>query len=224
MFVGHFALALGAKRIAPVVSLGTLFLACQFADLLWPVLVLSGVEHVEIAPGITAVTPLDFVSYPYSHSLMALVVWAALAAIVYQVVRGWRLPAMLTVAALVVSHWVLDAVTHRPDLPLTVGGDIMVGLGLWGSVAGTLVVEVLMLAAGVTIYVRQTAARDRTGTLALWGLIGFLMVAWLASIFGPPPPSSSALAWSAQAMWLLVAWGYWIDRHRVPRLAVGSAR
>jgi len=219
MFVGHFAIAFGAKRFAPVVSLGTLFLACQFADLLWPVLLLLGVEQVQIAPGITAVTPLDFVSYPYSHSLMALVIWAALAAVVYQVVRGWRLPAMLTVAALVISHWLLDAVTHRPDLPLTVGGETLVGLGLWGSVTGTVVVELLLFAAGVAMYVRQTAPRDRTGAVAFWVLVGFLLLVWLANIFGPPPPSASAVAWSVQAMWLLVAWGYWIDRHRVPRLA-----
>jgi hypothetical protein len=218
MFVGHFALAFGAKRFAPVVSLGTLFLACQFADLLWPVLVLIGVERVAIVPGITAVTPLDFVSYPYSHSLMALVIWAGLAAIVYRAVRGWRFPAMLTVAVLVVSHWVLDAVTHRPDMPLTVGGQTLVGLGLWGSVTGTIVVELLLFAAGVAMYVRQTAPRDRTGAVAFWALVSFLLLAWLANIFGPPPPSPEAVAWSVLVMWLLVAWGYWIDRHRVPRL------
>ena len=218
MFVGHFALAFGAKRFAPVVSLGTLFLACQFADLLWPVLVLIDVEQVAIVPGITAVTPLDFVSYPYSHSLMALVIWAALAAMVYRVVRGFRFPAMLTVAALVVSHWVLDAVSHRPDLPLTVGGSARVGLELWSSLPGTLIVEMSLFAAGVVMYVRQTTARDRVGSIAFWGLVGFLVVVSLANMFGPPPPSPAAGAWAAQAMWLLVAWGYWIDRHRVPRL------
>jgi hypothetical protein len=218
MFVGHFALAFGAKRFAPIVSLGTLFLACQFADLLWPVLVLTGVEQVEIVPGITAVTPLDFVSYPYSHSLMALVIWAALAAMVYRVVRGWRFPAMLTVAALVISHWVLDALAHRPDLPLTVGGSARVGLGVWASVPATLVVEMLLLVVGVGLYLRQTTAADRIGSIAFWALIGFLVVVSLASTFGPPPPSPAAVAWSAQAVWLLVFWGYWIDRHRVPRL------
>ena len=78
MFIGHFAVALGAKKVAPAVSLGTMFLAAQLADLLWPTFVLLGIERVEIAPGATAVTPLDFVSYPYSHSLLALALWSTL--------------------------------------------------------------------------------------------------------------------------------------------------
>jgi hypothetical protein len=218
MFVGHYALAFGAKRLAPVVSLGTLFLACQFADLLWPLLVLGGVERVVVAPGMTAFTPLDFVSYPYSHSLLAEVGWAVLAALVYGLIRGWRPPAMVTIGALVLSHWVLDAISHRPDLPLTIGGEARVGMGLWRSVPATLAVEGALLTVGVLIYARQTAPRDRVGTIAFWGFIVFLVVVSLASVFGPPPPNGDAVAWSALAMWLLIAWGYWIDRHRVPRL------
>src|SRR6188472_351869 len=128
MFIGHFAVAFAAKRAAPAVSLGTLFLACQFADLLWPNLVLAGVEHLAIAPGITAVTPLDFQSYPYSHSLLALAIWAALAAVVYKLFRGATpLGALLVVAGLVLSHWVLDVISHRPDMPITIGSDTKLG-------------------------------------------------------------------------------------------------
>jgi len=119
VFIGHFAVAFAAKRVAPEVSLGTLMLAAQFADLVWPVLVLLGVEVVVIRPGITAMTPLDFVHYPWSHSLVALGVWAGL------------------LAAAVV----------------------------W---------------------------RNR-------------------------PTGGAAVAWTAQAIWLLVAWGYWIERHRSVR-------
>src|SRR6476659_5631505 len=118
MFLGHFALAFGAKRLAPSVSLGTLFLACQFADLLWPTLVLIGLEHVEVDPGNTLVTPLNFVSYPYSHSLVMLLLWSALVALAYRAIRGWNGAAIATVAALVFSHYILDVVTHRPDLPI----------------------------------------------------------------------------------------------------------
>jgi hypothetical protein len=88
MLLGHYALALGAKRIAPMMSLGTLFLACQFADLLWPTLVILGYEVVAIDPGNTLVTPLNFVSYPYSHSLVGLSGWAALFALAYRAIRG----------------------------------------------------------------------------------------------------------------------------------------
>lgn len=218
MFIGHFALAFAAKRAAPAVSLGTLFLSCQLADLIWPNLVLAGVEHFAIAPGITETTPLDFQSYPYSHSLVALSGWAALTAGIYKVLR--RTPAtmaLVVIAALVLSHWLLDFITHRPDMPLTIGGAWKFGLGLWNSRAATLVVEMVMLAVGLAMYVRTTTPIDRTGKSALYGLIGFLLVINVANLFGPPPPSTSAVIWSIQAMWLIVAWGYWIDRHRQRR-------
>lgn len=216
MFIGHLALAFGAKRVAPAVSLGTMFLACQLADLLWPVLVLAGAEVVEIHPGDTVVTPLRFVHYPYSHSLVALLLWGALLALGYRVFRRSRLGPAVWVGALVVSHWILDVVSHRPDLPLTLGGPERLGLGLWNSLPATVIVEVLLFGAGVFLYARSTAARDRTGRVALWGLVGFLLAVYVVNLTSPPPPSAQAVAWAAQAMWLLVAWGYWVDRHRAP--------
>jgi hypothetical protein len=216
MFIGHYALAFGAKRAAPSVSLGTLFLACQFADLLWPTLLLLGIEAVEVAPGITVVTPLNFVRYPYSHSLIMLLAWSVLFAVSYLVLRGRRPAAAITLAALVFSHFVLDFITHRPDLPITVGGATRVGLGLWNAPAIALPLELLMLAIGIWIYAKATSARDRTGSRALWGLAAFLFLVHLANFFGPPPPSPAAIAWSAQGLWLVVAWGYWVDRHRMP--------
>jgi len=216
MFIGHFGLAFGAKRAAPAASLGTLFAACQFADLLWPTLVLLGYERVEVLPGATRVTPLDFVSYPYSHSLLALCVWALAGGLVYYAIRRARISAAITVALLIVSHWLLDYATHRPDMPLTLGAADRVGLGLWNSLPGTLAVELAIFAAGVLAYVRETTPRDRTGSVGLWSLVIFLVTVYLANVFGPPPPSAAAVAWSAQAMWLLVIWGYWVDQHRIP--------
>src|SRR5262252_8685738 len=216
MFIGHFGLGFGAKRAAPAVSLGTLFIACQFADLLWPILVLLGYERVEIQPGATVMTPLNFISYPYSHSLIALCVWGAMFGIAYLLVRRGRIEAAATIALLVVSHWLLDYITHRPDMPLTLSGSTRVGLGLWNSIAGTFVVEGAIFAVGIALYLRATTARDRVGAWSFWSLIAFLVVVHLASIFGPPPPTASAVAWSAQAMWLIVAWGYSTDRHRRP--------
>ena len=214
MFLGHFGLAFGAKKPAPGLSLGALFAASQFADLLWPTLLLLGYERVVIRPGITTVTPLDFVSYPYSHSLLALCAWAVLWLAIYLVLARTRIAASITIAALVLSHWLLDYVTHRPDLPLTPGGSARVGLGLWNSLPGTLIAEFAIFAAGLLLYLRATAPRDRAGSVGLWALAIFMMVVYLASVFGPPPPSPSAIAWTAQSMWLLVVWGYWVDRHR----------
>lgn len=217
MFIGHFALAFGAKRIAPSVSLGTMFLACQFADLLWPTLLLLGLEAVEIDPGNTAVTPLNFVSYPYSHSLVMLVVWAALFALAYRVIKGSRPMAMATIAALVFSHYVLDVATHRPDLPVTIGGETRLGLGLWNHPGAALAVESLLFIAGATLYNGVTRPRDRAGRTGLWALISVLVAFYFAALYGPPPPDTRAIAVAGHLMWLFVLWAYWVDRHRVSR-------
>ncbi len=219
MFLGHFGLAFAARKASPSISLGALFLACQFADLLWPTLVLAGIERVEIEPGATAFTPLDFVSYPYSHSLVALILWAVIVGTIYMMATRAPAAAAVTLGLLVLSHWVLDYITHRPDMPLTMGGPQRVGLGLWNSVPGTLATEFAIFIAGIVLYLRSTAARDRIGSIGLWSLVAFMVAIYLAASFGPPPPSSAAVAWSAQAMWLLVLWGFWVDRHRKPARA-----
>ncbi|HEX7071354.1 MAG TPA: hypothetical protein VF190_11130 [Rhodothermales bacterium] len=212
MFLGHFAAGLGGKAVAPRTSLGTLFFAAQFVDLLWPTLLLLGLEEVAIRPGVTAFNPLDFVSYPYSHSLLMAFVWSGVFAGVYWLVRKNGRGA--TVAGLLVfSHWVLDLVVHRPDLPLAFGESTRVGFGLWHSVPATIAIELLLIVAGTVLYLRTTRARDRVGRLAFWGLIAFLLLIFLSS-FGAPPPNASAIAWVGQAQWLLVLWGYWVDRHR----------
>jgi hypothetical protein len=229
MFLGHYALGLAGKKVAPELSLGALFFATQFADLLWPTLVLAGVEKLEIRPGTTAVNPLDFVDYPWSHSLLALGAWGLLVALGYvavRVLRGGRASALAgaTLGGLVVSHWLLDFASHRPDLPLAFGSSPKLGLGLWGSLPATVAVELALLAAGVVFYLRATVARDRTGEWAFWGLVVFLLVIHFASLFGPPPPSARAVALSAEALWLTVFWGAWIDRHRAPRAAPEGGR
>jgi hypothetical protein len=214
MFLGHFGIAFGAKRAVPAVSLGALFAAAQLADLLWPTLELLGVERFAIRPGITRLTPLDFISYPYSHSLVALAVWGVLFGVIYAAVTRSRTAAVVTLAAVVVSPWVLDVITHRADMPLTVGGTMRVGLGLWNSLPGTLAAELLIFTLGMVGYARRTAPRDRIGSWGFFALVAFLLAVFFLNTFGAPPPSVAAVAWSAEAMWLLVIWGYWIDRHR----------
>jgi membrane-bound metal-dependent hydrolase YbcI (DUF457 family) len=218
MFLGHFGLAFAAKKVAPRPSLGTLILAAQLADVIWPVLLLAGIEKVQIAPGITPVTPLDFVYFPFTHSLVADIIWAALFAGGYWLWRrdnrgaGW-------IAALVLSHWVLDALSHRPDVPIWPGGPV-VGAGLWYSLPLTLVAEFGLFGAGVWIYATATRARDRLGSALLWVFVATLVILYLGAVFGPPPPSEIALAMMSLAGWLIVAWAYWIDRHRVPLAAI----
>jgi hypothetical protein len=217
MFIGHYALAFGAKRLAPAVSLGTLFLACQFADLLWPTLVVLGIEIVEVDPGNTLVTPLNFVKYPYSHSLVMLLVWSALFALGYRVFRGGPRIAVATVGALVFSHYILDVITHRPDMPITINGPARLGLGLWNYPGTTLATESAMFIIGTAIYASVTRERDRTGRIGLYALIVTLVAIYFAALYGPPPPNSEAVAIAGHLLWLFVIWAYWIDRHRQPR-------
>ena len=213
MFIGHIAVALGAKKAAPKVSLGTLIIAAQFVDLLWPVFLLIGLEHVRIDPGNTAFTPLDFYDYPISHSLVTGIGWAILFGIVYFAARRSYRNALI-LAGCVLSHWLLDFVSHRPDMPVVPGMNLYLGLGLWYSVPATILVEGGLFAAGVYIYVRSTRAKDKTGMYAFWSFILFLLLAWVGNMIGGAPPSVSAIAWGAQATWLLVLWAYWLDRHR----------
>jgi membrane-bound metal-dependent hydrolase YbcI (DUF457 family) len=213
MFLGHFGLALAAKKLAPRTSLGTTVLATEFADMLWPVFLILGWEQVEIVPGITKITPLNFVSYPWSHSLLMDLFWAAAFAALYFVIRRYPTGAVI-VGAGVVSHWLLDWVSHRPDMPITPWSTEKYGLGLWNSMGGTVAVELVLFFGGLAIYMRQTRARDKTGRIALWSFVTLLVLIWVGSTLGPPPPTVHAIKYSALSLWLTVAWGYWIDRQR----------
>lgn len=214
MFVGHIAVALAAKRVAPRTNLGLLALGAQWADTLWPVLVLLGVERVEIRPGITVMTPLDFVSYPWSHSVLLLATWGVLAYIAHR--RGGGRRSAVVLGLLVLSHWVLDVITHRPDMPLVPFGGPRLGLGLWNYPAAELLLEGGMYAVGAWLYFRATRPSDAVGRWAVSALLLTLGVIWLAASFGPPPPSVDAVAWSGLIGWLFFAWAWWGDAHRKP--------
>lgn len=219
MFIGHFGVGLGLKRAAPRVSLGTLFLGAQLIDLAWPTLLLAGLEKVELAPGAKG-PPLNFTDYPISHSLLLVLVWSALFGAGCYLIQRDRGGAFICGLA-VLSHWLLDLIVHHPDLPLFPGGP-KVGFGLWGSLPGSLILELLIFGIGVWLYTRSTQAVDRVGSLGFWLLIAFLVVLHAANVFGPPPPDVGAVAWAGHAQWLLVAWAYWVDRHRRGTVPVGS--
>ena len=213
MFIGHYGIGFGAKSVAPKTSLGTLFLAAQFSDLLCPSLLLLGVEKVRITPGTTKANPLDFEYYPVSHSLLAVIGWALLVATVYQFVKRDPRGAVV-LGLLVVSHWFLDLIVHRPDLQIIPGSPYTVGFSLWNSLPGTMVVELLIFFSGLGVYLRNTSSKDAVGTWALWVLVAFLVITYLGSLFGTPPPNVTVLAWVGQSQWLLIVWGYWISSHR----------
>jgi len=225
MFLGHYGVAFAAKRVTPRTSLGALTFAAQFLDELWPILLLLGVEQVRIVPGLMAANPLDFVYYPYSHSLLMAVVWGILVGGAYFLLRRYGRGAWI-IGTLVVSHWFLDLPMHRADLPLWPGtSSPKVGWGLWNSIPATYVIEFAIYTIGIAIYLRATHARDRIGSWGLWAYILVLAILYVMSN-GSPPPSERALAWSALGIWLFVPWAWWVDKHReyVGRISIPIER
>jgi hypothetical protein len=217
MFLGHYGVAFAVKRAEPKVSLGTLFLAVQLVDLLWGVFLLTGWEHVRIDPGFTAVTPLQFTDYPITHSLVGGIAWGVVAMGLYyswptrDTSRHWQASAL--VGAAVFSHYWLDVIVHVPDLTIAGAGTPALGLGLWRSLPATLAIELLFLAVGIAIYVVKRSRKHpvRSGRLA--GLAVVLVALYLASLFGPPPPSVRTIAVADIAgLLLLAAFAGWVDR------------
>jgi hypothetical protein len=212
MFVGHLAAAFVAKRVEPRAPLAALVAAAFGLDLLWPLLLLVGAEAVRIDPGNTAFTPLAFDSYPWSHSLSMAVIWSIVAGRAAAAVRR-HARVGLVIGLAVLSHWGLDYVTHRPDLPLWPSGP-EVGLGLWNSVPGTIAVEGALFALGIALYARMAPARGARGAMALWSLVVFTAAIWLSGPWSPPPPGVAAVAIVGLALWLLPLWAAWIEKHR----------
>jgi hypothetical protein len=213
MFIGHYGLSLAAKRAAPRVSLGVLVAAAQLVDLIWPVLLLLGIERASIVPNTNPFLRLSFDWYPWTHSLVTGIAWGAIAGGAYGVLRRDRAGGTI-VGLLVVSHWVLDLIVHTPDLPIYPGGP-RVGFGMWRSVAATMVVEAVILVAGVVIYARTTRANDRIGRWAFWGFVAFLVLLYVGNATSAAPPNVTAVAWGALAGWLVPLFAWWVDRHRV---------
>lgn len=219
MFLGHYGLAFAAKRIAPRTSMGVLVFAGQLLDELWPILLLLGVEHVSIVPGLMPANPLNFTYYPWSHSLLMAIVWGVAIGAAYFALRKYR--GAWVVGALVVSHWFLDLPMHWKDLPLWPGGTgPKFGWGLWNSIALTYIIEFTIFLAGVSAYSRATRPEDKIGRWGWW-----IYAAAVTGIFvssKATPPSERALAWTALGLWLFVPAAWWIDRHRASIVTDGQ--
>jgi len=212
MFIGHNAVAFASKPAAPRVSLGTLTAAAMFPDLIWPIFLLLGLEHVRIEPGATKFTPLDFNDYPWTHSLATTAAWAAAFALIYRATRRDARGAVM-VAIGVISHWLLDFATHRPDLPLWPGGP-RAGLGLWNYPAATMAIESAMFIMAVLLYRRFTRPRDRAGSIGFWAFVILIAAIYIVTATGPAPPNVTVVAWMGLSGWLLPFWAGWFDRHR----------
>lgn len=220
MFVGHYGVSFAGKRLAPTVSLATLFIAVQLLDVGWSLLVLLGLEKVRIVPGITATNPLDLYYMPYTHGFIAALGWSTAAFLVYRrFAPVATVRSSLVVAAAVFSHWVLDFVVHRPDLPLF-ADSAKVGLGLWNHRALAFGLEIATLFGGLTLYFGLGVKR-RGGMVAL----GIVMLALQAYIFfGPPPSSDRAAAVTALAAYILFAGVISVLERRAARAGRSAGR
>lgn len=214
MFIGHFGVGFGAKKFAPEVSLGFLFLAAQFIDLLWPTLLLLGLEHVVISPGITKATPLDFIDYPISHSLLMVIFWGLLLAFITRLfIKNYKIPLIIFLA--VVSHWFLDLIVHRPDLPVIPGNPFMMGFGLWNFPYISFVAEGIIFIAGILLYYKATSSKNKFGKYGLIALIVLLVLIQIGNMLGSAPPDVNAIAWAGQLQWLFVVLAFFADKNRL---------
>lgn len=219
MFIGHFGLSFAAKKAAPKVSLGTLFIATQFVDILWPFLLVFHVEKMSIVPGYTKVNAFEFLYFPYTHSLLMGMVWAVVVGGIYRLVtRDGR--GALVVGICVLSHWFFDLVVHTADLPFTPFGDTKVGFGLWNNLAATLIVETAIFLIGTYVYATFTKAKNKTGNWTLWTLVIFLLLFSFYNALGPAPSPATSLITLLISfmvmMGIIVGLAYWTDRNREP--------
>jgi hypothetical protein len=217
MFLGHYGVALALKRAEPKLSLGTLFIAAQLADLLWGGFLLLGWEHVRIVPENTPTTALEFIDYPISHSLLGAVLWSIVAAALYY---SWptrntsrHLQASVIVGATVFSHFPLDVLAHIPDLSLAGNNTPLLGLGLWNHPTATIVVELLFLAMGLGIYIALRSHRHPVRPVRLALLVLVLLGVYFASLYGPLPSNVPTIALGDIAFVLVAgALAGWADR------------
>lgn len=216
MFIGHFAMGFAGKAAAPKINLGWLMTAGVFVDLVFTVFLLVGVEHARIVPGFTQANPFDLYDFPWSHSLAANIGWSLLVALGWW---SWRknVREAMIIGLVVMSHWVLDLMSHIPDLAMWPGSETRLGFGLWQSIEATIIVEGGLWIAGLALYLRATKPKDRVGR---WSFLAFAVV--LSLIYGsgfmsPPPPDIPAMAWTNLCLVLFLIWPAWYDRHRARR-------
>ena len=212
MFIGHYSIGLASKKFAPRTSMGALIAAPILLDLLWPIFLLVGWEHVSISPNNNPFLRLQFDSYPISHGLVAVIGWATLFASIYFGFTRY-LAGAIVIWIGVASHWLLDFIVHVPDLPLMAHGRVY-GLGLWNHRWLTLAIELAMFAVAIWTYQRETRAKDKIGLYAFLAFVIVLLAAYAGAAFGPAPPSVKKLAAITLLTWLMIPWAWWFDAHR----------
>ncbi|MXP28927.1 hypothetical protein GRI58_08835 [Porphyrobacter algicida] len=220
MFIGHFASALVARGLteeAP--KLGTLFVAAQLVDIAFFTFVILGVEHMRIVPGITAMNPMDLYSMPFTHSLLASA-WWALAMAGFLMLKRRNAVAALWAGIVVLSHWVLDLLVHRPDLTL-LGTPPKLGLGLWNYPLIEMPLEIGITLLAFWFYMRRTRGPVGPPLILLFVMFVLQAINWFA-----PEPTAYSIAIPLSALFayaVLIALASWVSSTRWHRREVGLA-
>lgn len=205
MFVGHYGISFAAKKVDESIPLWVLFLAVQWLDVIWAPLILLGVEKMRLVPGFTATNPLDLYYMPYTHSLVAALAWSVLVGGAYHLMRRGNIRGSMLVGLAVLSHWFLDLIVHRPDLPLY-DNTAKVGFGLWNQPALAFALEAGLLLGTMAWFLQGRPARR--AAIVTFGIVMLGVQAYV--FFGPPPVSSTAFAWTAIASYSMFAFVIWL--------------
>jgi len=220
MFVGHYGVGFALKRLDHALSLGLLFLAIQFSDILWPIFVLLGIEKFSVVPHFMPTSSFVFQYYPFSHSLVAALLWSALVFLAVRFIpgiKGNKILAGAVIATAVFSHYILDFIVHAPDLPLAGGNSAKIGLGLWNHYWLSILLEMVILFGGLWIYLRTTRGRSFWSKNGPVILAIFLVVMQITSTLGAPPNKPGMIATMGLAANLIIAaLAFLIDRKRIP--------
>lgn len=216
MFVGHYAASLALKKFEKRASLGVLFLAVQFVDILFFPFVLLGIERMNIVENYTQSTHFELEYMPYTHSLLAFIMWSVVAYVVFRWVVVKNHSVAVVVALAVFSHWVLDVLVHTPDLPLWSDATTKLGFGLWNNAVATYVFEAGILLLALWLYLRSTKAVTAVGKYGMGVFVGFMLLVNAFNIFGPPMVSTKlGLAiFALSSYFLFAAVAFWLDRKR----------
>lgn len=216
MFVGHYAASLALKKFEKRASLGVLFLAVQFVDIVFFPFILLGIERLNIVENFTQSTHFELEYMPYTHSLLAFVVWSGAAYAVFRWVVVKNHAVAVVVAVAVFSHWVFDLLVHTPDLPLGSDTTTKLGFGLWNNAIATYALEAGLLLSGLWLYLRSTKAATAVGKYGMGVFVGFLLLLNVANIFGPPMVDSKLglAVFALTSYFLFAAVAFWLDGKR----------
>jgi hypothetical protein len=215
VFTGHYGASFAGKALDRTIPLWVLFIAVQLLDFIWAILILLGIEHVRVVPGIMAASALDLYDMPYTHSLAGAVAISVVVGALFCLL--WKRPvsAGVIVGLTVFSHWILDLIVHAPDL--LIYGSYKVGFGLWNYFWPELALEVVLLLVTLLWYLK--AVSSPAIKRRAWILFGVLLVFQCIDKFGPPPAGTVEFAGGALAAYsFLAALAAWVERGSQKRI------